>query len=100
MDDRLLLIINFRPLHSFTKSIENNLNYPEDKLIELAKAVKKLVDDKAKYTDWNKRDDIKTELEFDLMILLDEWGYPPVDSKEVYKEIFKQAENSKKHRVV
>ena len=77
-----------------------DFTYPEDKLIELSKEVKKLIDDKAKYTDWNKRDDIKAELQFDLMILLDEWRYPPVDSKEVYKEIFEQAENFKKNRVV
>lgn len=77
-----------------------DFTYPEDKLIELSKEVKKLIDEKSKYTDWNKRDDIKAELQFDLMILLDEWGYPPVDSKEVYKEIFEQAENFKKHRVV
>ena len=77
-----------------------DFTYPEDKLIELSKEVKKLIDDKARYTDWNKRDDIKAELQFDLMILLDEWGYPPVDSKEVYKEIFEQAENFKKSRVV
>lgn len=77
-----------------------DFTYPEDKLLELSKEVKKLIDEKAKYTDWNKRDDIRAELQFDLMILLDEWGYPPVDSKEVYKEIFEQAENFKKHRVV
>lgn len=77
-----------------------DFTYPEDKLIELSKEVKKLIDEKAKYTDWNKRDDIKAELQFDLMVLLDEWGYPPVDSKEVYKEIFEQAENFKRHRVV
>jgi len=76
-----------------------DFTYPEDKLLELSKEVKKLIDDKARYTDWNKRDDIKAELQFDLMILLDEWGYPPVDSKEVYKEIFEQAENFKKHKV-
>lgn len=77
-----------------------DFTYPEDKLIELSKEVKKLIDNKARYTDWNKRDDIRAELQFDLMILLDEWGYPPVDSKEVYKEIFEQAENFKKNRVV
>ena len=77
-----------------------DFTYPVDKLLELSKEVKKLIDDKARYTDWNKRDDIKAELQFDLMILLDEWGYPPVDSKEVYKEIFEQAENFKKNRVV
>ena len=35
--------------------------YPEDKLITLAKEVKKIVDDKSKYTDWAQREDIKAE---------------------------------------
>lgn len=74
-----------------------DFTYQEDKLIDLAKAVKQVIDDKAKYTDWNKRDDIKAELQFDLMVLLDEWGYPPIDRDEVYKEIFEQAENFKRH---
>ena len=75
-----------------------DFTYPEDKLTDLAKEVKKVIDDKAKYTDWNKRDDIKAELHFDLIILLDEWGYPPIDRDEVYKEIFEQAENFKKNK--
>tara|TARA_R110002049_G_scaffold273474_1_gene451227 strand:+ start:6478 stop:9732 length:3255 start_codon:yes stop_codon:yes gene_type:complete len=74
-----------------------DFTYPEDKLVDLAKEVKKVIDDKAKYTDWNKRDDIKAELHFDLIILLDEWGYPPIDRDEVYKEIFEQAENFKRN---
>ena len=74
-----------------------DFTYPEDKLLGLSKEVKKVIDDKAKYTDWNKRDDIKAELHFDLIILLDEWGYPPIDRDEVYKEIFEQAENFKRN---
>lgn len=76
-----------------------DFSYPEEKLVELSKAVKELIDEKAKYTDWNKRGDIKAELQFDLIVLLDEWGYPPIDRDEVYKEIFEQAENFKKGRV-
>lgn len=76
-----------------------DFTYPEDKLLDLAKEVKKVIDDKAKYTDWNKRDDIKAELHFDLIILLDSWDYPPIDRDEVYKEIFEQAENFKAHAV-
>lgn len=34
----------------------------------------------------------------DLILLLGEHGYPPVDRDEVYKEIFEQAENFKKYR--
>ena len=76
-----------------------DFTYPEEKLLDLSKAVKTLVDDKAKYTDWDKREDIKAELHFELILLLDEWGYPPIDRDEVYKEIFEQAENFKTHRV-
>ncbi len=75
-----------------------DFNYPEDKLIHLAKEVKKVVDDKAKYTDWNQRDDIKAELKVDLIILLAENDYPPITRDEVFKEIFEQAENFKKYR--
>jgi type I restriction enzyme R subunit len=72
--------------------------YPEDKLIDLSRKVKRVVDDKAKYTDWSQRDDIKAELKVDLIILLAENDYPPVDRDEVYKEIFEQAENFKKYQ--
>jgi type I restriction enzyme R subunit len=74
--------------------------YPDDKLIDLARQVKEVVDDKAKYTDWSQRTDIKAELKVDLIILLAENDYPPVDRDEVYKEIFEQAENFKKYQGV
>ena len=79
-------------------AIKYDFVYPEDKLVILAQKVKEVVDDKAKYTDWSKRDDIKAELKVGLIILLADNGYPPVDRDEVYKEIFEQAENFKKYR--
>ena len=79
-------------------TIKYDFAYPDDKMIVLAQKVKGVVDDKAKYTDWSKRDDIKAELKVDLIILLAEHGYPPVDRDEVYKEIFEQAENFRKYR--
>ncbi|MBU2945438.1 type I restriction endonuclease subunit R [Zobellia uliginosa] len=75
-----------------------DFSYPEDKLIELAKKVKELVDSQAKFPDWSKRDDIKAALKVGLILLLDEFGYPPVERDEVYEEIFSQAENFKKNR--
>lgn len=79
-------------------SIKYDFSYPEDKLIALAKEVKIVVDDKAKYTDWNIREDIKAELKVDLIMLLAKHGYPPITKDEVFKEIFEQAENFKKFR--
>lgn len=75
-----------------------DFKYTDDRLILLAREVKKVVDDKAKYTDWSQRDDIKAELKADLIILLAKHDYPPIDRDEVYKEIFEQVENFKKHR--
>ncbi|UTJ07113.1 type I restriction endonuclease subunit R [Arcobacter roscoffensis] len=79
-------------------AIKFDFSYPEDKLIELSKEVKKVVDDKTKYTDWNVRDDIKAELKVDLIMLLAKHGYPPITKDEVFKEIFEQAENFKKYK--
>lgn len=79
--------------------IKYDFNYPEEKLIELAKAVKDLVDAQAKFPDWSKREDIKSALKVGLILLLDKYGYPPVERDEIYKDIFEQAENFKKNRV-
>lgn len=76
-----------------------DFTYPNDKLIELSKAVKLIVDSQAKFPDWNKRDDIKSALKVELILILDEFGYPPVERDEVYVEIFEQAENFKRNRV-
>lgn len=78
--------------------VKYDFKYPEDKMINLAKAVKDLVDGQAKFPDWNKRDDIKSALKVGLILLLDEFGYPPVERDEVYVEIFEQAENFKKNK--
>jgi len=76
-----------------------DFTYPEVKLLELAKEVKRIVDDKASYTDWSRRDDVKAELKVDLILVLAKYGYPPIDRDEVYKDIFIQAEEFKKARV-
>ena len=75
-----------------------DFTYPDDRMIELAKEVKRLVDSQARYPDWDKREDIKSALKVGLILLLDEFNYPPVERDEVYVEIFEQAENFKKNR--
>lgn len=78
-------------------AVKYDFTYPEGQLLDLAKAVKAVVDDKASYPDWSDREDIRAELKVDLIVLLAEYGYPPIDHDEVYKEIFEQAENFKKY---
>lgn len=79
--------------------VKYDFKYPEDKLIDLSKAVKIIVDNQSKFPDWNKRDDIKSALKVELILILDEFGYPPVERDEVYVEIFEQAENFKKNKL-
>ncbi len=71
--------------------------YPNDKMIALSKEIRVVVDDKAKYTDWSTREDIKAGLHVDLILLLEKYGYPPVTIDDVYKEVLEQAENFKKY---
>ena len=76
-------------------TIKYDFTYPENKLIELSKAVREVVDTKARHPDWNKRHDIKAALKVDLILLLADHDYPPVERDEVFEEIFDQAENYK-----
>jgi type I restriction enzyme R subunit len=75
--------------------VKYNFTYPKDKLLDLAKAVKVVVDDKSSHPDWSDREDSRAELKFDLIVLLAEYGYPQIEHDGVYKEIIEQAENFK-----
>lgn len=83
-------------LNTVAKKYE--FEYPENKMIELSKRIKSIVDDKTRYTDWATREDIKATLQVDLILLLDEFDYPPVTIDDVYKEVLEQAENFKKYK--
>lgn len=71
--------------------------YGDDSLLNLAKEIKAIVDDKAKYAAWSGRDDIKAELKVDIILKLADYHYPPVTVDEVYKEVLAQAENFRKY---
>lgn len=82
-------------LEAIAKKFEFDYSY--DKLIAHSREVKKIVDDKSKYTDWAQREDIKAELKVDLILILAAYGYPPVPRDAVFQQIFEQAENFKKY---
>ena len=71
--------------------------YGEEHLLSLAKDIKAIVDDKAKYAAWSAREDIKAELKVNIILKLAEYKYPPVTQDEVYKEVLEQAENFRKY---
>lgn len=72
--------------------------FDNDKMLELAREIKKIVDSTAKYPDWSDRDDIKAQLKMDIIVKLHQYGYPPITQDDVYKNVLEQAENFKKNR--
>ncbi len=52
-----------------------------DKTLELVKAIKAIVDDKTKQTEWSDKEDTKAELKMDIVVILAEFGYPPIPWK-------------------
>lgn len=78
--------------------MQYGFEFDNDKMLELAREIKKIVDSTAKYPDWNDRDDIKAQLKMDIIVKLHEYGYPPITQDDVYKNVLEQAENFKKNR--
>jgi len=72
--------------------------FDNDKMLELAREIKIIVDNTAKYPDWSDRDDIKAQLKMDIIVKLHQYGYPPITQDDVYKNVLEQAENFKKNR--
>ena len=81
------ILVKVRDDHQFA--------YADEKCLLLAKKIKELVDDKARFADWSTRDDIKNQLNMDLTVLLYQNGYPPEWDEEVFEKVMEQAENFK-----
>lgn len=72
-------------------------NFPDDKLTELAKSIKTMVEEQCDVEDWLNRPDLRATLKMNVIVLLARAGYPPKIRDEVFKEILDQAENFKRH---
>jgi len=83
------ILVKVRDDHKFV--------FEDEKCLMLAKEIKKLVDDKVQYTDFFNRQEIKSQLNMDLTVLLYKSGYPPEWDEEVFDKVMEQAENFKKY---
>ena len=72
-------------------------NFSDDKLTELAKQIKAMVEQQSDVSDWLNRPDLRATLKMNVIVLLAHAGYPPKIRDEVFKEILEQAENFKRH---
>ncbi len=84
-----------------------NFEYGEDKFVggiilnnkckNLAKKIKKIIDEKSSYADWINNQNVRNQLKFDIKICLIKNGYPPEYSPEVFSKVMEQAENFEKY---
>lgn len=72
-------------------------NFPDEKLTDLAKQVKEMVEEQSDVEDWMNRPDLRATLKMNVIVLLARAGYPPKIRDEVFREILEQAENFKRH---
>lgn len=61
--------------------------------MELAKSIKELVDVASQIADCDSREDIKSQLNMNLTILLYNSGYPPQWNDKVFEQVLSQPEN-------
>lgn len=83
------ILVHVRDTHNFV--------FEDEKCVDLAKKIKLLVDDKLQYANFFNRDDIKSQLNQDLTVLLYKNGYPPEWDEEVFEKVMEQAENFKRY---
>lgn len=88
-----------KAFYDILKAIQQKygFEYSDEKLVDLAKKVKAVVDDKAKYTDWSSKSNIKASLQSDVIRLLNRNGYPPITFEDVYTKVLAQVENFKRY---
>lgn len=87
----------FDILKSIAVKYEFIENFPDEKLTELAKQIKMMVEEQSDVSDWLNRPDLRAALKMNVIVLLARAGYPPKIRDEVFKEILQQAESFKRH---
>ena len=94
------ILMHMRDVHNFEYGIDRKVDslIINDKCTALARKVKELIDTKSCFADWLSNKNVRAELNQELWFLLDENGYPPEWSDDVFDQVLGQVENYKKHR--
>jgi type I restriction enzyme R subunit len=91
------ILMHLRDTHNFEYGEDKKVGslIVNDKCKTLAKKVKDLIDTKSSFADWLTNKNVRAELNQDLFFLLDENGYPPQWSDDVFEQVLEQVENYK-----
>lgn len=94
------ILMHMRDAHNFEYGTDRKVGslIINDKCKALAKKVKELIDTKSCFADWLSNTNVRAELNQGLWFLLDENGYPPEWSDNVFDQVLDQVENYKEHQ--
>lgn len=94
------ILMHMRDAHNFDYGTDRKVGslIINDKCKALAKKVKELIDTKSCFADWLSNTNVRAELNQGLWFLLDENGYPPEWSDDVFDQVLDQVENYKEHQ--
>ena len=94
------ILMHMRDVHNFEYGTNREVGslIINDKCKALAKKVKELIDTKSCFADWLSNTNVRAALNQELWFLLDENGYPPEWSEDVFDQIRDQVENYKEHQ--
>lgn len=95
------ILMHMRDAHNFEYGTDRKVGslIINDKCKALAKKVKELIDTKSCFADWLSNTNVRAELNQGLWFLLDENGYPPEWSDDVFDQVLDQVENYKEHQL-
>lgn len=94
------ILMHMRDAHNFEYGTDRQVGslIINDKCKVLAQKVKELIDTKSCFADWLSNTNVRAALNQELWFLLDENGYPPEWSEDVFNQIRDQVENYKEHQ--
>ena len=94
------ILMHMRNVHNFEYGTDRQVGslIINDKCKALAQKVKELIDTKSCFADWLSNTNVRAELNQGLWFLLDENGYPPEWSDDVFDQVLDQVENYKEHQ--
>lgn len=94
------ILMHMRDAHNFEYGTDRQVGslIINDKCKVLAQKVKELIDTKSCFADWLSNTNVRAALNQELWFLLDENGYPPEWSEDVFDQVLDQVENYKEHQ--
>lgn len=95
------ILVNLRDTYCFEYGENKNIDgiVVNERCKDLARKVKKIIDEKSKYADWLNNQNVRNQLKQDIKICLIKNGYPPEYSPEVFKKVIEQVENFQEHNI-